>query len=74
MAFDASLFRDPATGQPISPGVGLFSFAFGADLTGRPGTTIILSYTPAPEPLFALGTAGLAVAAGRVLRRRLSFG
>jgi hypothetical protein len=52
----------------------MFSFAFGADLTGRPGTTISLIYTPVPEPLFALGTAGLAVAAGRVVRRRVSFG
>jgi fibronectin-binding autotransporter adhesin len=71
LAFDASLFRDPATGLPISPSVGLFSFAFGADLIGRPGTTINLIFTPVPEPMVTFGFAGLMVfATGHGLRRR----
>jgi autotransporter-associated beta strand protein len=71
LAFDASLFRDPSTGLPISPSAGLFSFAFGADLIGRPGTTITLIFTPVPEPTVTFGFAGLmAFAAGHGLRRR----
>jgi hypothetical protein len=70
LTFDASLFRDPATGTAISPGVGTFGFAFGSDLTGRPGTVISLTYTPVPEPTGLLVAAAGAAWIGCRLRRR----
>ena len=60
LTFDASQFRDPATGQPIALGGGTFAFEFGTDLIGRPNTTISLLYHPVPEPLSLLGIIGLA--------------
>jgi hypothetical protein len=75
LVFDSSLFRDSATGQPIAAGAGTFAFSFGADLVGRPNTVITLAYTPVPEPLMAVGVAGLVgLTTGHFLRRRPRHG
>jgi autotransporter-associated beta strand protein len=74
LEFNRTLFLDPNTGLPISPAVGNFTFAFGLDLEGRPGTTISLLYQPVPEPgtilAFAAISAGLWRFRGRLMPTR----
>jgi len=71
LGFDRSQFVDPATGNPILASAGTFSFVFGPDLIGRPGTAIFLNFTPVPEPGFMLAAgAGLLALVGAARRRR----
>lgn len=74
LSFDASLFRDPATGTAISPDAGTFSFEFGSDLIGRPETTISLVFTPVPEPGWIVAAAGAGLFGwSRMIRRRSNW-
>jgi autotransporter-associated beta strand protein len=71
LEFNRTLFLDPNTGLPISPAVGNFTFAFGLDLEGRPGTTITLLYQPVPEPKTVLAVVAMMVGVWFIRRVRL---